>query len=70
VERCKKYISYHGRYFEKDTVTAPPQKIPTRSNKVSPRTFQTTLVLDVVVPCVSTSIHIDYFTPLGNKNYS
>jgi hypothetical protein len=25
VERCKKYIACQGRYFEKDTVTAPPQ---------------------------------------------
>jgi hypothetical protein len=25
VERCKKCISCQGRYFEKDTVTAPPQ---------------------------------------------
>jgi hypothetical protein len=25
VERCKKRIAYQGRYFGKDTVTAPPQ---------------------------------------------
>jgi hypothetical protein len=25
VERCKKYIACQGRYFEKETVTAPPQ---------------------------------------------
>jgi hypothetical protein len=25
VERCKKFIAYQGRYFEKDTVTAPSQ---------------------------------------------
>jgi hypothetical protein len=25
VQRCKKYIACQGRYFEKDTVTAPPQ---------------------------------------------
>jgi hypothetical protein len=25
VERCKKCIAYQGRYFEKETVTAPPQ---------------------------------------------
>jgi hypothetical protein len=25
VERCKKCIACHGRYFEKETVTAPPQ---------------------------------------------
>jgi hypothetical protein len=24
VERCKKCIAYHGRYFEKETVTALP----------------------------------------------
>jgi hypothetical protein len=38
VERCKKCISCQGRYFEKETVNAPPQ-----INKVSPRTLQTTL---------------------------
>jgi len=25
VERCKKRIACQGRYFEKETVTAPPQ---------------------------------------------
>jgi hypothetical protein len=25
VERCKKYIAFQGRYFENETVTAPPQ---------------------------------------------
>jgi hypothetical protein len=25
VERCKKFIACQGRYFEKETVTAPPQ---------------------------------------------
>jgi hypothetical protein len=25
VERCKKCIACQGRYFEKDTITAPPQ---------------------------------------------
>jgi hypothetical protein len=25
VERCKKYIAYQGKYFEKETVIAPPQ---------------------------------------------
>jgi hypothetical protein len=25
VERCKKYIACQGRYFEKETVTVPPQ---------------------------------------------
>jgi hypothetical protein len=25
VERCKKCIACHGRYFEEETVTAPPQ---------------------------------------------
>jgi hypothetical protein len=24
VERCKKFIAFQGRYFEKETVTAPP----------------------------------------------
>jgi hypothetical protein len=24
VERCKKCIAYQGRYFENETVTAPP----------------------------------------------
>jgi hypothetical protein len=33
-----------GRYFEKETVTAPPQVL-TRSNKVSPRTSQTALII-------------------------
>jgi hypothetical protein len=42
-ERYKKWIACQGRYFEKETVTAPPQS-STWSNKVSPRTFQTALV--------------------------
>jgi hypothetical protein len=25
VERCKKCIAYQGKYFEKETVTSPPQ---------------------------------------------
>jgi len=25
LEHCKKYITYQGRYFEKETITAPPQ---------------------------------------------
>jgi hypothetical protein len=25
MERCKKYIACQGRYFEKETVTVPPQ---------------------------------------------
>jgi hypothetical protein len=25
VERCKKYIAFQYRYFERETVTAPPQ---------------------------------------------
>jgi hypothetical protein len=44
VERCKKCIAFQERYFEKETVTAHPQ-VPTRSNKVSPRSFQTAFVL-------------------------
>jgi hypothetical protein len=39
VERCKKCIVCQRRYFEKETVTAPPW-----SNTVSPRTLQTALV--------------------------
>jgi hypothetical protein len=27
MERCKKRIACQGRYFEKETVTAPPQKL-------------------------------------------
>jgi hypothetical protein len=46
VERCKKRIYCQGRYFEKETVTAPPQSSDS-SNKVSPRTFQTALVLSM-----------------------
>jgi hypothetical protein len=45
VEHCKKGIACQGRYLEKETVTAPPQ-IRTRSNKVSPRTFQMALVVN------------------------
>jgi hypothetical protein len=41
VDRCKKCIACQGRYFEKETVTAPS---PTRSNKVGPRTLQTALL--------------------------
>jgi hypothetical protein len=44
VERCKKCIACQGRYFVKETVTSHFYKVPTRSNKVSPRTFQTALV--------------------------
>jgi hypothetical protein len=29
VERCKKRIALQGRYFEKETVTAPPQSSDT-----------------------------------------
>jgi hypothetical protein len=43
VERCKKCIACQGRYFEKETVTASPQS-STRSNAVSPQTFQTFLL--------------------------
>jgi hypothetical protein len=35
VERCKKCIACQGRYFEKETVTAPPQSSDS-VNKVSP----------------------------------
>jgi hypothetical protein len=44
VERCKKCVACQARYFEKETVTAPPQ-VAARSNKLSPLTFQTDLVL-------------------------
>jgi hypothetical protein len=46
VERCKKCIVCQGRYFEKETVRPSPHlhKVPTRSNKVNPRTMQMTLV--------------------------
>jgi hypothetical protein len=45
VERCKKYVAYQGRYFEKKKTPSPHlHKVPTRSNKVSPRTLQTPLV--------------------------
>jgi hypothetical protein len=43
VESCKKCIACQGRYFEKET-SPHLQKVPTRSNKVSPVTFQTALV--------------------------
>jgi hypothetical protein len=44
VERCKKCIACHGRYFEKETVTAPPQSSYSVCNNVSPQTLQTALV--------------------------
>jgi hypothetical protein len=43
VERCKKRISCQGKYFEKGP-SPHFYKVPTRSNKVSPWTFQTVLV--------------------------
>jgi hypothetical protein len=43
VERCKKCFACQERYFEKGTVTAPPSC--DSGNKVSPRTFQMTLVV-------------------------
>jgi hypothetical protein len=46
VERCNKCIVCQGKYFE--TRPSPHlHKVPTRSNKVSPRTFQTTLVVSM-----------------------
>jgi hypothetical protein len=43
VERCKKCIACQGTYFEK--IPSPHlHKVPTRSNKVSPGTWQTALV--------------------------
>jgi hypothetical protein len=44
VERCKKCIACQGRYFEKKRPSPNLHTVPTRSNKVSPRTFQTDLV--------------------------
>jgi hypothetical protein len=44
VERCKKCIACQGRYFEKKRPSPHLHKIPTRSNKVSPRTFQTAVI--------------------------
>jgi hypothetical protein len=44
VECCKKCMACQGRNLEKETVTAPPQS-STRSNKVSPRTFQTAFIM-------------------------
>jgi hypothetical protein len=44
VERCKKFIAYQGRYFEKRP-SPHLHKVPTRSNTVSPRNFQTSLVI-------------------------
>jgi len=41
VERCKKCIACQGRYFEKETVTAPSQ---CSNSKVSPRTLQTAVI--------------------------
>jgi hypothetical protein len=46
-ERCKKCVAYQGRYFLKRPLPHL-HKVPTRSNKVSPRTFQMALVL----PCL------------------
>jgi hypothetical protein len=40
VERFKKWIAYQGRYFERRP-SPHLHKVPTRSNKVSPGTFQT-----------------------------
>jgi hypothetical protein len=52
VEHCKKCIACQGRYFEKETVTAPPQSF--NPEKLSPRNFQTALVC----MCVYIYIHI------------
>jgi hypothetical protein len=43
VERCKKCIACQGKYFKKRP-SPPLHKVPIRSNKVSPRTFQTALI--------------------------
>jgi hypothetical protein len=44
VERCKKCIACQARYFEKRRPSPHLHKVPTQSNKVIPRTFQTALV--------------------------
>jgi hypothetical protein len=44
VERCKKCIACQGRYLEKRPLPHL-HKVPTRSNKASPRTFQTSFVV-------------------------
>jgi hypothetical protein len=43
VERCKKYIAAKGGTSKKRP-SPHLHKVPTRSNKVSPRTFQMALV--------------------------
>jgi hypothetical protein len=57
VERCKKCIASQGRYFEK-TPSPHLHKVPTRSNKVSPRTFQTAFVSDVTQHMDNTDLHL------------
>jgi hypothetical protein len=56
VERCKKCIACRGRYFEKGP---SPQlyKVPTRSNKMRPRTLQTAIPHYEIVSCA-------YISPL------
>jgi hypothetical protein len=60
VERCKKCIACQGRYFEKRPLPHL-HKIPTRSNKVNPRNFQTALVCMYVcmyvLICVCIIVH-------------
>jgi len=36
VERCKKCIACQGRYFEKETVTSPPQSSDLNGSRVMP----------------------------------
>jgi hypothetical protein len=44
VERCKKCIACQGRGTSKERPSQHIHKVPTRSNKMSPRTLQTALV--------------------------
>jgi hypothetical protein len=46
--RCKKCIACQERYFEKRP-SSHLHKVPTRSNKVSPRTFQSALIHYVIL---------------------
>jgi hypothetical protein len=72
VEHCKKCIACQRRYFEKETVTAPPQ-VPTWSNKVSLQTLQMAPVVTVIkgkLDC-KISIHINtFYLPPQKKNLS
>jgi len=66
VECCKKCISYQWRYFEKKP-SEHLHKVPTRSNKVSPRTFQTALVPPSLKDSFETTITQALTTVRGMK---